>query len=58
MTVEERVRRFVKPLGTVMTARAEVVARVYASAIASSNGSRIDYARNAVDDFLKLLDDV
>jgi hypothetical protein len=56
---EQRVTGFIKPVGVLLTERADVLAKVYASAISSGRGDqeqRIRHAREAVNDFLLMLD--
>jgi hypothetical protein len=50
----ERIQRFIKPVGVLLTERADVLARVYAGSL--SNRASTNEAREAVNDFLRLLD--
>jgi hypothetical protein len=55
----DRVTRFIKPVGVLLTERADVLARVYAGVFASGRGCdevTCEYARRAVKDFLLMLD--
>lgn len=51
----ERVARFVKPVGKLLTERADVLARIYAGVMAGGLGGE-EHARLAVHDFLALID--
>lgn len=57
----ERLCRFIKPCGVLLTERADVLARIYAGVMASGNGyqdDRLRMARKATHDFLEMLDGV